>query len=170
MLLSLCIYSQYSTLTLNDNSFLLFLEGGQLLEEQLISKQEVELIDMWVSDLRTIGYEDTPVMPASLTAYEPCIGTDSLTGVYFHPSVRQNELEQRSRDGKSIAGFETKLKKSQQFASRMIQRLCPAVDLGDALANFNKYDPHDGLLLIGILRFTSQICKKTYHFNSLSLQ
>ena len=32
----------------------------------------------------------------------------------------------------------------------MIQRLCPAVDLEKALINYKQYDPHDGLLLIGI--------------------
>ena len=42
------------------------------------------------------------------------------------------------------------MEKAERFASRMIQRLCPAVDLEKALINYKQYDPHDGLLLIGI--------------------
>ena len=85
------------------------------------------------------------------------LGTDSLSGVYFHPSVgpKNNELQQSPRQGKSVndEGFENKLEKAERFASRMIQRLCPAVDLEKALINYNQYDPHDGLLLIGICAF-----------------
>ena len=71
--------------------------GGKLLENNLIDKQNLLLIDMWVEDLKSIGYEDSPVVPESLTLHEPCIGKDSLSGVYFHPSIRQNENPLQSR-------------------------------------------------------------------------
>jgi len=138
--------------------------GGNLHENKLISQENLQLMQMWVSDLISIGYKNTPVIPNEILPHEPCIGTDSLSGVYFHPSVgpkNNNELQQQqsSRQGKSIndEGFENKLEKAERFASRMIQRLCPAVDLEKALINYKQYDPHDGLLLI------VTFYKKDYH-------
>ena len=82
---------------------------------------------MWVSDLKSINYEDIAVTSFK-DSQEPCIGQDALTGVYFHPSVRIKEYEHRSRQGKILIedeDFEHKLKKSESFASRMLKRLCP---------------------------------------------
>ena len=106
---------------------------------------------MWVSDLRSINYEDLAVVPEDKALEEPCIGQDALTGVYFHPSVNIKEQEHRSRQGKILIeedNFENKLKRYESFASRMLKRLCPSVDLKTALSNYNNYDPHDNILLI----------------------
>ncbi len=53
---------------------------------------------MWVSDLLAMGYEDTPVIAKSVALDEPCIGTDALRGVYFHPS--DFEKPQQGRQGR----------------------------------------------------------------------
>ena len=67
-------------------------------------------------------------------------------------------LKHRSRQGKILVeDFEHQLKKSESFASRMLKRLCPSVDLKTALANYNQYDPHDNILLI------VTFYKKDYH-------
>lgn len=48
-----------------------------------------------------------------------------------------------------IEEFEESIQKAESFASRMIQRLCPTVDLKTALSNLNNdYDSHDNILLI----------------------
>ena len=108
---------------------------------------------MWVSDLKSIGYEDIKTVQSFEAQQEPCIGQDALKGVYFHPSVRIKEYEHRSRQGKILVeDFEHQLKKSESFASRMLKRLCPSVDLKTALANYNQYDPHDNILLIVTLQ------------------
>ena len=113
---------------------------------------------MWVSDLKSIGYEDIKTVQSFEAQQEPCIGQDALKGVYFHPSVRIKEYEHRSRQGKILVeDFEHQLKKSESFASRMLKRLCPSVDLKTALANYNQYDPHDNILLI------VTFYKKDYH-------
>lgn len=117
---------------------------------------------MWISDLLAIGFVDIPILQghSDPKAASPCIGDDALTGVYFHPSVRINELKhQRSRGGRVlIETFESQIKKSETFATKMLKRLCPTVDLAQtALANVDKYDPHDGILLI------VTFYKKDYH-------
>ncbi len=123
--------------------------GGALLQNKLINVRQLELIDLWLDDLRMIDFEDIPVVDSNQAAQEPCIGADSLDGVYFHPSVRLREYEHRSRQGKVLAeDFASQLKKSEVFASRMLTRLCPSVDLKSALDNYNNYDPHDNILLI----------------------
>jgi hypothetical protein len=48
--------------------------GGALLTEGLIDIIDLEVLDKWVSDLKKIDYEDTPVIPRSIAKYEPCIG------------------------------------------------------------------------------------------------
>ena len=50
---------------------------------------------MWVSDLKSIGYEDIKTVQSFEAQQEPCIGQDALKGVYFHPSVRIKEYEHR---------------------------------------------------------------------------
>jgi len=132
--------------------------GGALLRADLIDVRSLELLDMWVSDLKSIGYEDIKTVQSFEAQQEPCIGQDALKGVYFHPSVRIKEYEHRSRQGKILVeDFEHQLKKSESFASRMLKRLCPSVDLKTALANYNQYDPHDNILLI------VTFYKKDYH-------
>ncbi len=55
--------------------------------------------DMWVSDLVSMGYEDAPVIPSVVAKDEPCIGSDALRGVYFHPSNFDKPV-QKSRQGR----------------------------------------------------------------------
>ena len=105
---------------------------------------------MWVDDLSQIGYIDIPKTSRSLARDEPCIGDDDLSGVYFHPSVRVQEAEHRARQGKFLDedDFRNQLRKSESFASRQLQKLCPSIDINKALANQEQYDPHDNILLI----------------------
>lgn len=125
--------------------------GGDMLKSNLISVNDLDLIEMWIYDLKFIGFEDVIVISNSEAAQAPCIGQDSLGGVYFHPSVRVQEYEHRSRQGKALAeeNFENQLKESESFASRMLKRLCPSVDLKNVLSdNLESYDPHDNILVI----------------------
>ena len=131
--------------------------AGQLMQKGLIQTQDLDYVEMWVRDLRSIGYNDSSVVPASEAKYEPCIcnpqpctGDDHLEGVYFHPSVSIKEIEHRARQGKFLDenDFRNQLRQSANFASRMLQTLCPSIDIKKALANQNQYDPHDNILLI----------------------
>ena len=48
--------------------------GGNLHENKLISQENLQLMQMWVSDLISIGYKNTPVIPNEILPHEPCIG------------------------------------------------------------------------------------------------
>ena len=124
--------------------------AGQMMQNDLIQLQDLTYIEMWVRDLRSIGFPDIEVLPQSQAKDEPCAGNDNLSGVYFHPSVRIKEIEHRARQGKFLDedDFRNQLQKSASFASRMLQTLCPSIDIKKAVANQNQYDPHDNILLI----------------------
>ena len=130
--------------------------AGQLMQNDLIQLSDLTYIEMWVRDLKDIGWpflpqqDDIAVVQPSQAKDEPCVGEDSLSGVYFHPSVRIKEIEHRARQGKFLDedDFRNQLQKSASFASRMLQTLCPSIDIKKAVANQNQYDPHDNILLI----------------------
>lgn len=130
--------------------------AGQLMQNDLIQLSDLTYIEMWVRDLKDIGWpflpqkDDIAVVQPSQAKDEPCYGEDSLSGVYFHPSVRIKEIEHRARQGKFLDedDFRNQLQKSASFASRMLQTLCPSIDIKKAVANQNQYDPHDNILLI----------------------
>lgn len=132
--------------------------GGSLTQAKLISANDFNLIEMWVQDLRLINYQDSVAIGNAVQSEEQaCIGPDALNGVYFHPSIRLQEQEHRSREGKVLLEtFENNLKKSEAFASRNLQKLCPALDLREVMS-YEKYDPHDNILVI--ITFP----KKDYH-------
>ena len=48
--------------------------GRNLHENKLISQENLQLMQMWVSDLISIGYKNTPVIPNEILPHEPCIG------------------------------------------------------------------------------------------------
>ena len=130
--------------------------AGELMQNDLIQLSDLTYIEMWVRDLKDIGWpflpqkDDIAVVQPSQAKDEPCYGDDSLSGVYFHPSVRIKEIEHRARQGKFLDedDFRNQLQKSASFASRMLQTLCPSIDIKKAVANQNQYDPHDNILLI----------------------
>ena len=111
--------------------------AGQLMQNDLIQLSDLTYIEMWVRDLKDIGWpflpqqDDIAVVQPSQAKDEPCVGEDSLSGVYFHPSVRIKEIEHRARQGKFLDedDFRNQLQKSASFASRMLQTLCPSIDI-----------------------------------------
>ena len=48
--------------------------GRNLHENKLISRENLQLMEMWVSDLISIGYKNSPVIPEEILPHEPCIG------------------------------------------------------------------------------------------------
>ena len=59
--------------------------GRNLHENKLISQENLQLMQMWVSDLISIGYKNTPVIPNEILPHEPCIGEYIL--IFFFKSI-----------------------------------------------------------------------------------
>ena len=63
---------------------------SDLILEGLLPEKNGRVVDLWIQDLKAVGYQDIPVASESSG---PCIGDNALEGVYFHPHAVEEKKQ-----------------------------------------------------------------------------
>ena len=64
---------------------------SDLILEGLLPEKNGRVVDLWIQDLKAVGYQDIPL--ASPDSSGPCIGDNALEGVYFHPHAVEEKKQ-----------------------------------------------------------------------------
>ena len=67
---------------------------SDLILEGLLPEKNGRVVDLWIQDLKAVGYQDIP-LASEKEAAGPCIGDNALEGVYFHPHA----VEEKKQSG-----------------------------------------------------------------------
>jgi len=89
--------------------------ASELSKSVYLRKNDLQIINAWIADLKSIHYAEPPMLPKRRSHTNPCLGVDGLPGVSFFPALEPNlELLNDDFIGKRNDTLKSLLNKSNE--------------------------------------------------------